>query len=308
MRRILALLLLAPLAAFAQSPITIVVNFGAGAANDVAGRLIAQEWTQSLGQPVIVKNTTGASGTLGALEVARARPDGLTLLLSTVGPITVQPHFMRNAGYTMRDLVPICQVTDAALVLQTTQTSGMRTLADLAARARAERGDMPYGSSGPGTLTHLAVVAWLRSAGLQMQHIPFRTPGDVMLAFAQGSILVFADQPATIRPNNLHPLAVFAPARLAEFPEAPTMRELGHAIDMSIWQGFFAPVGTPAPTLARFEAACAQVTQGAPLRQGMDRIQTPVVYRNGRDFAAMIAQDSERMRSMIEAGNLRAAE
>ena len=314
MFRILAMLIAlclaapAPTPALAQSPITIVVNFGAGAANDVAARLIAQEWTQSLGQPVIVKNTTGASGTLGALEVVRARPDGLTLLLSTIGPIAIQPHFMRNAGYAPRDLSPICQVSDAALVLQTPQNSGLRTLADVAARARAARGDMPYGSSGPGTLTHLAMVAWLRPAGLAMTHVPFRSPGDVMLAFAQGSILVFADQPAAIRPNNLHPIAVFAAERLADFPEAPTMREQGHDIQMSIWQGFFAPAATPAPVLARFEAACAQVTQAASVRTGMERIQTPVVFRNARDFSAMVAADSERMRAMIEEGGLRQVE
>ena len=292
----------------AQAPVTIVVNFGPGAANDVAARLIAAEWTTSLGQSFIVKNTTGASGTIGALEVVRARPDGQTLLLSTVGPIAIQPSFMRAAGYATRDLVPICQVTDAALVIQTPPASGLRTLADIAARARDANGAMPYASSGPGTLTHLAMVGWLRATGLSMTHVPYRSPGDVMLAFAQGSVNVFADQPAAIRPNNLNAVAVFAPQRQPEFPETPTLRELGHALDFSIWQGFFAPVGTPPAVLARFEAACAEVLRVPAVRQGLERIQTPILHRNARDFATLVASDSARFARMIEEGGLRQVE
>jgi tripartite-type tricarboxylate transporter receptor subunit TctC len=143
----------------AQSPVVIVANFGPGAANDVAARLLAAEFGPDLGMPFVVKNTTGAAGTIGAAEVVRARPDGQTLLLSTIGPITVQPSFMRNAGYRATDLAPICQVSDAALVIQTPRGSGLRTLADLEARARAAGGAMPFGSTGPGTLTHLSMVA-----------------------------------------------------------------------------------------------------------------------------------------------------
>lgn len=292
----------------AQAPVTIVVNFGPGAANDVAARLIAAEWTVSLGQPFIVKNTTGASGTLGALEVVRARPDGQTLLLSTVGPIAIQPSFMRSAGYAARDLVPVCQVTDAALVIQTPPASGLRSLADIASRARDAGGNMPYASSGPGTLTHLAMVGWLRAAGLAMTHVPYRSPGDVMLAFAQGSVNVFADQPAAIRPNNLNAVAVFAPQRLPDFPETPTLRELGHDLSFSIWQGFFAPVGTPPATPARFEAACAEVLRAPSVRQGLERIQTPILHRNARDFSALVAADSERFARMIQEGGLRQVE
>ena len=156
----LALALLSNLAAArAQSPVVIVANFGPGAANDVAARLLAAEFGPDLGMPFVVKNTTGAAGTIGAAEVVRARPDGQTLLLSTIGPITVQPSFMRNAGYRATDLAPICQVSDAALVIQTPRGSGLRTLADLEARARAAGGAMPFGSTGPGTLTHLSMVA-----------------------------------------------------------------------------------------------------------------------------------------------------
>ena len=305
----LALALLSHLAtARAQSPVVIVANFGPGAANDVAARLLAAEFAPDLGAPFVVKNTTGAAGTIGAAEVVRARPDGQTLLLSTIGPITVQPSFMRNAGYRATDLAPICQVSDAALVIQTPRGSGLRTLADLEARARAAGGAMPFGSTGPGTLTHLSMVAWTRAAGVPMSHVPYRTPGDVIFAMQQGGIAVLSDQPAMVRPNDLHVLAVFAPERLPEFPDAPTVRELGHDLSFSIWQGLFAPAGTPPATLARYEAACAKAVRSAAFRTGMERIQTPVVHRGAAEFAGVVARDAERMRAMIEEGGLRQAE
>lgn len=301
-------LLFAPGAARAQSPVVIVANFGPGAANDVAARLLAVEFAQDLGGSFVVKNTTGAAGTIGAIEAVRARPDGQTLLLSPIGPVTIQPSFMRNAGYRTADLAPICQVTDAALVIQTPRNSGLRTLADLQARARAANGAMPFGSTGPGTLTHLSMVAWTRAAGVPMSHVPYRTPGDVIFAMQQGGVSVLSDQPAMVRPNDLHVLAVFAPERLAEFPDAPTVRELGHDLSFSIWQGLFAPVGTPPVVLSRYEAACAKAVRSPAFRTGMERIQTPVLHRDAAAFAAVVARDAERMRRMIEEGGLRQAE
>lgn len=303
-----AVFLLAAAPARAQTPLVIVVNFGPGAANDVAARFMATEFTPILGVPVVVKNTTGAAGTIGAAEVVRARPDGNTLLLSTIGPITVQPSYMRNAGYRPTDLVPICQVSDAALVIQTMQDSGIRTLADLEARPGRRRQHAlrllrprhhhpsQHGGLDPG-----------RRRGDDARALP--PPGDVIFAMQQGSIPVFADQPAMVRPSNLHVVAVFAPQRLPEFPEAPTVREAsGHDLAFSIWQGLFAPAGTPAPILARYEAACARAVQSPAVRQGMERIQTPVVYRGVAEFSALVAADVARMGRIIEETGLRQAE
>ncbi|MBK1659075.1 tripartite tricarboxylate transporter substrate binding protein [Paracraurococcus ruber] len=311
MRRAIAALfalLLAPLAARAQAPTVIVVNFGPGAANDIAARLVAQEFQAEFGSPFVVKNTAGAAGTLGAQEVVRARPDGLTLLLSPIGPIAVQPSYMRNAGYRTSDLAPVCMLTDAALVIQTPKTSGLRTIDDLIARAKSQGGNMPYGSSGPGTITHLAMVAWTRAAGVPMTHVPFRGPSEVILAFQQGTLAVLADQPAMVRAHDLQVLAAFSPERLPEFPDVPTLGETGHDLAFSIWQGLFAPAATPEPILARYEAACARAARSEALRQGLERIQVPLVHRGRADFAAIVVRDAERMRTMIEEGGLRAAE
>ena len=141
-----------------------------------------------------------------------------------------------------------------------------------------------------------------------MSHVPYRSPGDVIFAMQQGGVSVLSDQPATVRSNDLHVLAVFAPELLPEFPDAPTMRELGHDLSFSIWQGLFAPAGTPPATVARYEAACAKAVRSPAFRSGMERIQTPVVHRGTTEFAGLVARDAERMRTMIEEGGLRQAE
>ncbi len=296
------------LPARAQTPITIVTSFGSASAADIVARLLAAEFTPMLSTPVVVKNTTGAAGTIAANEVARARPDGNTLLFSPIGPIAIQPSFMRNAGYRATDLAPVCMVNRAPLVMMTPAESGLRTVADVVARAWAENGQMPYGTTGMGTTPHLSMVIWTRAAGVGLSHITYRGPADVMVAFQQGSVLIMNDHPSSVRANGLHPIAVLAAERLPDFPDTPTMREAGFPIEMAIWHGLFAPAATPAPVIARFEAACERAARAPAVIQGHERIQTPVVYLNARDFGAAVARDVETMKRIIDENNVRQAE
>jgi tripartite-type tricarboxylate transporter receptor subunit TctC len=298
---------IAPPAA-AQTPITIVTSFGSASAADIAARLLAAEFAPMLGVPVVVKNVTGAAGTIAANEVVRARPDGNTLLLSPIGPIAIQPNYMRNAGYKATDLAPVCMVNKAPLVMMATQNSGLRTVADVVARAKAENGRMTYGTTGVGTLPHLSMVIWARAASVNLTHVTYRGPADVMIAFQQGDVLVMNDHPSSIRANGLHAIAALAPERLPDFPDMPTMREAGFPIDLSIWHGLFAPAATPAPVVARFEAACAKAAQAPAVIQGHERIQTTVVFLGARDFGAAVARDVEAMRRVIEENHLRQAD
>jgi tripartite-type tricarboxylate transporter receptor subunit TctC len=307
-----AILLLAgvlpPRTAQAQAPIVITTSFGPASAADIVARLLAAEFQPVFGQPVVVKNITGAAGTIAAAEVVRAKPDGLTVLFSPIGPIAIQPSFMKNAGYRTTDLAPVCMVNQSPLVMMTPQNSGMRTVADVVARARAKDGAMPFASTGPGTIPHLSMVTFARIAGVQMSHVPYRGPGDVMVAFQTGDVQLMNDHPSSIRMNGLHPIATLAPRRLTEFPEVPTMEEAGYPVNFSIWHGLFAPAATPPAIIARFEAACEAASRAPAVLTGHERIQTPVVYRNARDFGAIVTADAARMRTIIEEGGLRAAE
>jgi tripartite-type tricarboxylate transporter receptor subunit TctC len=301
-----AALLLPGAARAQQGPVTIVTAFGAGSAADIVARLLAAEFGPILGAPVVVTNITGAAGTIATNQVVRGRADGQTILFSPIGPIAIQPNFMRNAGYVAADLTPICMVNRAPLIMMTPQNSGLRTLADVVARAR--QGNFPYGTTGVGTTPHLSMVMFARAAGVQMEHITYRGPAEVMIAFARGDVVIMNDHPSSIRANNLHPIATLATERFPDFPDTPTFREGGFDLSMHIWHGLFAPRATPEAVIQRYEAACAQAVRSEAMRVGHERIATPIVHLNARDFAVVVAQDIDRMKTIIDQNNLRQAE
>jgi len=206
----------------ATAQISMVVNFSAGGPSDIVARLMQNDMAAALGQPVVVRNVTGAGGTIGT------RPDGQTILLSPIGPVAIQPHFRSNLSYKLENLAAICQVADSPVIMMTPKNSGLRRVADVIARAKAENGGMPFASTGAGSIPHISMVALMRAANIQMNHVPFRGSGEVMLAFQQGQLQLFTDQTLLIRQYDLHPIAFLTAARNPEFPEVPTMREEGH--------------------------------------------------------------------------------
>jgi tripartite-type tricarboxylate transporter receptor subunit TctC len=310
MRTVIAgvLMLALALPARAQAPITIVVNFVAGGPSDLMARLLAPELSAALGSPVVVKNTAGAAGGIGAAEVARSRPDGTTLLLSPVGAVAIQPHFRADLPYKPGDFAPICQIADTPVVLMAAPNSGIRTAADLVSRAREARGAFNFASTGPGSMPHIATVALARAAGVEMAHIPFRGNAEAVTALLRGDVGVFADQPGTLRANNLQALAVMAERRTPEFPDVPTLRELGFDLVYSIWSGLFARAGTPADFLDRVEAACERALRSPATVEGFQRLVTPIVFRNQRDFASFWRDESAKFRSILQSAGMRAAD
>jgi tripartite-type tricarboxylate transporter receptor subunit TctC len=308
-RRLAALAAAMMLSAWpAAAQMQMVVNFAAGGPTDIVGRMMQNEMAAALGQPVVVRNAAGAGGTIGTAEVARARADGQTILLSPVGPIAIQPHFRPGLGYGLQNFAAICQVADSPVVMMTPRNSGLRTVADVVARARAEGQGFPFASTGAGSIPHIATVALMRLARIEMNHIPYRGSGEVMLAFQQGQVQLFTDQTLLIRQYDLHAIAFLTETRNPDFPDVPTMREQGYDLVYTIWTGLYAPAGTPEPVLARLEAACARTMRHPEVVAGMRRVAQPIRYRNRADFAAFSASESEKFRALIAAAGLRAAE
>ena len=288
----------------AQVPITLIVNFVAGGPSDLMARLLAPELSARLGTQMLIRNAIGAGGGIGAAEAARARPDGTTLLLSPLGALVLQPSFRSDLPYRPSDLAPICQVADTPVVLMAAP-AGPRNLAELLSRAREANGAFAYASTGPGSMPHVATVALARSAGVAMTHIPFRGNAEAVISMLRGDVGVFADQPGTLRANDLRALALFAATRSPEFPETPTLRELGHDLVYSIWSGLFAPTGTPAEFLARVEAACAAALRSPAVVEGFGRLATPILYRDSAAFSVFIAAEFEKFRGVIQAAGIR---
>ncbi|HEV7266567.1 MAG TPA: tripartite tricarboxylate transporter substrate binding protein [Falsiroseomonas sp.] len=296
------------LGAPAAAQTTLVIGFPAGGATDIIGRLMQPVLAEALGNPVVIHNAGGAAGTIGANNVARARPDGNTLLLTPAGPMVIQPHFRTNLPYRVESLAPVCQVADSPVVLMTQANSRFRTVADVIGTARAKPGEVPFASTGPGTIPHIVMVALTQRAGVRMNHIPFRGSGDVMLAFQQGHVQLFADQTPLIRQYDLHPIATFTEQRLADFPDTPTLRESGHDIVYSIWSGLYAPAGTPDAVLARLEGACARTMQAPAVVAGFARVNQPIRYRDRAAFGAFTTAESAKFRDLVQSTGIRAAE
>jgi tripartite-type tricarboxylate transporter receptor subunit TctC len=292
----------------AMAQVQMVVNFAAGGPTDLVARMMQNEMTAALGQPVVVRNIAGAAGTIGTAEVARARPDGQTILFSPVGPMAIQPHFRRGLSYGLDNFAAICQVADSPVVMMTPKASGLRTVADVVARGRERGMDFPFASTDTGTIPHIAMVGLMRAANIQMNHIPYRGSGEVMLAFQQGQVQLFTDQTLLIRQYDLHPIAFLTERRNPDFPQVPTMREAGFDLVYTIWSGLYAPAGTPEPMMARLEAACARTLRHPEVVAGMTRVAQPILYRNRADFAAFSRAEGEKFRALIEAAGLRAAE
>jgi tripartite-type tricarboxylate transporter receptor subunit TctC len=303
---IVAAFLLAALPARAQ--VQMIVNFSAGGPTDIVARLMQNEMSAALGQTVVIRNVAGAGGTIGTAEAVRARPDGQTILFSPVGPVAIQPNFRRDLTYTLENLAAVCQVADSPVVMMTQKNSGLRTVADVVTRGRAQGLDFPFASTGAGTIPHISMVGLMRLANMQLNHIPYRGSGEVMLAFQQGQVQLFTDQTLLIRQYDLHPIAFLTEARNPEFPDVPTMREQGYDLVYTIWSGLYAPAGTPEPVMARLEAACERTMRNPEMIAGMSRVAQPMLYRNRVDFAAFSRSESEKFRDLINAAGLRAAE
>ena len=292
----------------AAAQIQLVIPCPAGGGSDIIGRMIQPVLAEELGASVLIRNAGGAAGTMGATEVARAKPDGATLLLTSMSPIAIQPSFRPSVPYRVASFAPVCLVADAPAVLMTPQTTGLRTVADVAARARAEPGRVPYASGGIGGLGHVAMTALTRAVGIELNHIPFRGSGDSVMAMQQGSVLMLTAEANLVHQYGLHPIAVFAEKRMPQYPDAPTMREQGHDLVFPLWTGLYAPAGTPEATLARLDEACARVLRTPSVAEGMARVAHPIRYLGRQEFAAFTRAEAEKYKAIIEAAGMRQAD
>lgn len=249
--------------AWPSRPIRIVVPWAAGGLVDTGGRVIAEGVAKGLGHSVVVENVPGAAGTLGAAQVARAAPDGHTLLMAT-SSIAIDVAGRRKMAHDpLRDLTPVATVSDSFSVIVVNASSPWTSLKDLLAASRAEPGKLSFGTPGIGSPAHLFTELLAQTAGIRILHVPYgRSPAINDLLGGQLSLMV-ATIPVSIphiRSGRLRALAVTAPSRLANLPEVPTAAEAGlPGYQAGQWLGLFAPSGTPEPVIARLSLEVRRV-------------------------------------------------
>jgi len=258
--------------AWPSRPIKLVVPFPGGSSPDIVARALAEALGAALGQPVLVLNQPGAGGNIGTAMVAKAVPDGYTLLFTIQGPLVTAPLLARRLPYDpVRDLQPISLVASSPNVLVVSPALGVRTVAEFVAVARARKGALNYGSVGNGSAAHLAMESFKARAGVELGHVPYQGFPQVVNALLAGEVqagfMVPGIAMGAVKAGRLTALAVTSLGRAAALPELPTLVEQGYAgFEAISWQAVLAPARTPAAIVARLSQELVRIIKSDALR------------------------------------------
>ena len=315
MRILLALVLsLAAPAAQAQSwperPVTMIVPLPAGSAADVVARLVSRKLSERIGQPIIVENRAGASGTLGAAAVAKAAADGYTLGLATSTTHATAPILNPKLSYDpVRDFAPIALLGVSPYVLTVHPSVPARTVAELIALARQKPRALAYSSVGEASLAHLAAQLFSGMAGVELNHVPYKSSTQAVIDLVEGRIeMQFGILTTThqlVREGKLRALAVTTQSRVAEFPDVPTMAEAGlKDYEAVLWFACLAPAGTPEPIVARLNREIGEILADAEVAKVLAAQAIQVEKSTSAELSQRIRHDVEKWRSAAAAAGL----
>jgi tripartite-type tricarboxylate transporter receptor subunit TctC len=288
--------------------IKIVVPFPPGGQGDLAARPIADALQKRLGQAVIVENRAGGGGKTGNAAVARADPDGYTLLM-TLSSLAVLPEadrlFERPSLYEVNDLAPIARILADPTLLAVPADSPWKTLEDFVKDAKSRPGAIPYGSSGPYGTLHVAMEMFAAEAGIKLLHVPFTGAGPALNALLQGSIQALASAPGVLRAQAdagaIRVLANWGATRVESFPDVKTFKELGYAdVEFYIWAGLFAPAKTPSAILDRLRAEVKDIMAEGATARVFENAGSPPAWLDAPDFAKFVEADSTRLISAVK--------
>ena len=288
-----------------------IIPYPAGASNDVVARLLAQKLSQIWEQPVVVENRSGAGGTIGANLVAKAEPDGYTLLMANPGSNVTNFALGIDMPYAARDFAHVILLGWAPIMLSVNGNFPAQTLAELVAMARAEPGKLTGGSSGTGGSSHLALELFKLTAGVDIRHVPYKGAAPAVNDLAGGQISMVFTTPASVhallQAGRLRALAVAGDRRISGYPDVPAAAESGlGAFDDKIWFGVSVPAGTPAEIIARINHDLGQVMQAPEIRQRLAALGLEPATSTPHEFADIIREDTERMQMLVRAGKISA--
>jgi tripartite-type tricarboxylate transporter receptor subunit TctC len=291
--------------------ITIVVPFGAGGSADLLARILATHMQQKFGQTVVVENRAGAGGSIGTNYVAKAAPDGYTLLLGTVSSIAVNAALYAKLPFDVdKDLQPVTQLVSFPNLLFVNPKLSAKTLPELIAYLKANEGKVNYGSSGVGTSGHLSVVMFERATGTHMTHIPYKSTGDVVNSMLGGHIDLAIDSMTTVWPQakqgTVRPLGVSTPKRVATAPDVPAIGETVPGYEATAWQGLFAPAGVPKPIVEKVAAEARRVWNLPEVKKNLEDVGADSVLSESPDaFTAFTRAERVKWAEVVKAAGVK---
>lgn len=289
---------------FPSRPVKILVGFGAGGSVDLVARLVADQLSKRLGQQVFVENRPGGGSVIATQALTQANPDGYTLMMADIG-LGAAPAFIKDLPYdTLRDVVPIVLAASLPGVMAVPVTSPAHALNELIALARSKPGALNYGSAGVGSMLYLAAELFKAQAKVDIQHIPYKSNAEVMLALASGDVsVVIAAAPAMMaQRDKLRFLAVSNRTRLDSLPDVPTFAQSGMA-DFSVqnWQGLIAPRGTAPAIVDRINRETNTILSDPDVRKHLNSLGMVVLGGSAKEFQSFLASEVEKWSSVIAA-------
>ena len=296
---------------YPNRPIKLVVGFSPGGGVDINGRLLAAKLTELLGQPIIVENRPGAGTNIANEYVAKAAPDGYTLLINTAA-VVINMSLYKKIGYdTLRDLAPISIFSQSPNILVVRNTLPARDVKELIALARAKPGSLNFSSAGAGATQHLSGELFKLKAGIDIVHVPYKGTAPSLAALIAGDVdMTFANIPAIfqhVKGGRLRPLATTGDARAQLMPDVPTLREAGvPGVSVTVWFGVLAPAATPREVITLLAQAIAKAANAPDTRQRLTEQGAEPVGNSPEQFDKILRHEIVSWREVVETAGVRA--
>ena len=297
---------------YPNKPIRLVIGFAPGGAADYVARTLSEPMGRALGQSVVVENKAGAGSSIAADFVAKAPPDGYTLLIASPSSISVNPALNAKLTYSAKDLVPVTRVTSSPLVVAVNPGTGIHSMQELVAAAKNKPGSLNYSSSGNGSAPHLGAAHFSRVTGVEMVHIPFKGGAPAIQSVVAGEVqLTFGTPPsvlAMVQAGRLRAIGVTSLARSPLVPDVPGMAESGlPGYSISFWYGLFVPVGTPPEVIKRVFDAAQEALAKPEVKAALAREGTETAMsKSPEDFAAFLIDDNRFWAKLVKDSGVKA--
>lgn len=297
---------------FPTKPVRIIVPFPPGGTPDTLSRVLGNRASQLLKQQVIVENRPGAGGNVAMELVARAAPDGYTLIMGTIGTCALNPHLYQSIGFNVeRDFAPVMLVGSISNLLAVHPSVPVNSVKELVAAARAKPGDLTYGSSGFGSSLHLSMELFKTAAGIDIRHVPYKGSALAVTALVGGEVNMMFDNIPSILTNaqagKVRPIAVTGPKRSRLFPNVPTMQEAGYGtVVVTPWFGLLAPAKTPPALVERLNAVFNEAMRDETVRKRFAEIDLEPGNGPAADYGKLIRAESDKWGKLIRDKNIKA--